>query len=887
MLLGMTSCIYDNVDCPEPAGEVEGPGLSFVIATRAGTVDGVDNGWNSHYEGTAEGFEDYIQINGTKRGMRVLFFSKDGKFRYRVSLGAADVKVVDAGYEITISEKLIRQADHGEEVLRMIKEDGFKIAVLANWPIEQIDAGAGRFEYDDDIGKLSHFHMDESIDDQFDIYSHVLKGGKGNFLSSCNTPWVRDFTEQHGETNDPYWDRIKTGYRRFYYHNINRFIKAAASDNAGGWFTADEENHSITFHRKIDDLNEYSIKETWRLWDFSGGQNDEIYAGSKYASQMKRWSAEFVEKYKQAGTLQANGSYQYRSGQRVPTGTSDAETIDGLLFYTGTGTQLARFVPYDQRNPNQSGFLEYRTVPTLAEGVSTDAKNFQKTGTRITHMIDGTEAIWSGRPAGLGFYIPCDVTVRVTASSPDGAYLYMSWVDQANTSLDVNNPSKLSNRTDWWFVSGFSENPDNNKNLPNGGGGGNPMTAKQRLTTTPQSFELTMNPSNQLFFPVFIFGQTGTLRIHNIEFVKDVHLYDIDSVTQCPDVDNPIPMYGVQDFDPVGDAYDATPTGGTFPISSACEWAEDYDYKKVYLVRSIAKVEIYFPRSIFEHHRPTNVYMRTLNTKANCETVDVRTPTDLLWYGKSSPVLQKYDDPEAKFEELQAHYIDYNRRPYILENGIDDELGNIKNAHIYKDIPDQTTTEYTNGTEYKRRLAWFYGSWRDWKWDWNGSGFQPTTIPYPSVAYPRIFNPRIEGFSNNNYVRFVEVPEPTGQYIKYICYSPEKIPDDTDINGSLGSRAKVEHVELHFGGPQDNIDDNYAYRLYFTDYSKYGSQMSQARDQYDGTVERSTSLLGYIDPVLRNHVYRFYVESFNPGHSITVRMQVVGPTERSAEIEIN
>lgn len=854
MLLGMTSCIYDNVDCPEPMVDEDGPGLSFVISTRA-TVDGMTNGYNDHYSASGEGFENFIQLTGTKRGMRVLFFTKEGKFRYRMNILTSAVKVVEDGYQIDVSEKMILAADHGPEILRMIKEDGFKIAVLANWPIEQIDEGAGRFEYGDDIGKLSHFNLDSSIDDMFDIYSHVLKPSAGGFLSSCNTSWVRDFTEQHGQTKNRYEDRIKKGYWRFDYGDINAYIKKAEGDNAGGSFTANEKTHTIDFHRHIDDLNEYTIHEVWRLWDFSGGQNDAVYAGSKYAAEMKRWSADFVSNFSTTGrqtTITAN--------TRIPSGdNTEDNTLDGLIVYTGGST--ATYVPYN--GTAQSGYIQLGAAPTVNTTKDTQAKRI-----RITDLVGGTPGASSGILAnspGLAFNIPCDVTVRVTASAPTNntTYLYMTWVDQANTSNDT--------RQDWWFVSGFKADKT----------GTNTDSDRVRLTTTPQTFDLTMNPSNQLYFPVFIFGQGGQIRIHNVEFVKDVHLYDIDSVAQLPDEENPIPMFGVQDFDPVGEDYDKTPTGKIFPISTECDWAENYDYKKIYLVRSLAKVEIYFPRSIFEHHKPTNVYMRTMNTRANCETVDVRTPTDLLWFGQNSPVLQ---GKSYTYQQVKAKYTDYKGFAYIPDGGIDEELRRINNEHIYKNAG--STNADKDGTNYKKRLSWFYGSWRDWKWDWN-QNFRDADVP-TTTAYPRIFNPRIEGFSNNNYVRFIEVPDQTGDYIKYICYSPEKIPDDTDINGNLTSRAKVEHVELHFGGPQDNMDDNFAYRLYFTDYSRFGGTIGGiSRWDFDDQMEKTTSNLQNIDPVLRNHVYRFYVEQFNPDKTLNVQLRVVGPEERTPNITIN
>lgn len=832
----LTSCSDADLPADNTSKYTDGVGLSFVIS-----LNNLDGGSLSraHSEAPGEGFENYIQLNGVKNGLRVLIFTKQGKFRYRVAVDPTTAKPIEGGYEITISENLLLSDTHGEEIIRMIKEDGFKIAVLANWPLEQIDGN--HFEWDEDMGKLSHFRMDPNIDDQFDIYSHILQGSKGNFLSSCNTVWIRDFTAQHGKTKNRYDDRIKHGYWRYYYDEINEYIKRGKGDDEGGYFVVNEDDHTIDFYRRLDDLNEYKIKEVWRNWDFSGGQNPQAYYVSKnstestpFKSRMTEWNSDFVEALKKVCTP---------SGSNYTYPTYKTFEYQGLTFHTSQ-TQ-ATFVPYN--GTPQSGYLEFASVPAVEQ---TKAGAYQNKGDSIPYVVGGLNGV-------LAFNIPADVTVRVKASSPDGAYLYMSWIDQANTSA--------STRFDWWFVSGASpEEPSDGHKT-------------RRLTTTPEYFELTMNPSNQLFFPVYIVGQGGKIRIHEIEFVKDVHLYDCDSAAQLPSAENPIPMYGVQDFDPIGNEnYENTPDGQTFPLSTPCDWA-DYDYKRVYLLRSVAKVEVYFPKTVFKNHKPSHIYMRTMNSSANCETVDVKTPTDLLWYGENTPVLKDgvdfWDDIAPKYTGTQGRY--------LLDNGIDDEWDNIMG---FCPMHDGSTDK--SGAEYMQKLAWFYGSWQDWGWNWNGTSFKYNNATGKGYKYPRVFNPRIEGYSNNNYVRLIEVEDPTGQYYKYICYSPEKLPDDTDINGDLTSRAKVQHIEMHFDGPQDNLDDNYAYRLYFINYAVNGKYIDNGRQGYDDGIEKSTDYLKYIYPIVRNHVYRFYVTGFNSDKTTQVRLAVESPRDRETSITI-
>lgn len=851
-LLGAASCVDDNLtDCVSDTPATKGSGISLRISASMLAAD--EATWNTHKDLPGEGYENVIQLAGSQ-GLRVMIFDKDGKFKYRFAAETSDfTRLEEGGYEIKISEKTILNEDHGEEIMDLIKgtgsdKRGFKIAVMANWPLDQIDAG-DRFQWNDDISKLSHFYLDPDIDDQFDIYSHILKGRAGSFMSNCRTSWVEDFTAQHGQTTNRYMDRIKTGYWRYYYDEINSYIKKGVGDNEGGRFETDKKNRSYDFYRKLygENRNEYKLQDVWRIWDFSGGNREEAYqtkegvpGNTELISDMKKWSQELVDK--------VNSS---RSGSTVST-----FNFNGLYFHAGSFG--ATFTPYNPAT-GEEGYMEIKSnvYPTDVAG-----KPDNKWSVIANDINSGFDPNFV---AGfLGFNIPCDVTVRIRASvSPtyanSRAHFYMTWCDQANTSA--------STRMDLYYVSG--DNPETQASEQN-----------VYLTTTPTDYYLTMNPSNQLYYPIFL-GSNVPVRIHEIEYVKDVHLYDCDSASKLPGPNNLIPMYGIQDFDAIGEQnYLNTPNGEMFPLSYSCTWA-DYDYKEVYLLRSIAKVEIYFPKDIFKNHKPTHIYMRTMNSAANCDPIDVRTPTDLLWYGENSPVIKEGQN----FTTIRGNYRDSQNRLYIPYDGVDEEIENIMSFCPIHDGSGEKT-----GAGYKKKLTWFYGSWKDWGWNWNGW----TQLETSAITYPRIFNPRIEGYSNNNYVRFVEVDEPSGQYYKYICYSPEKLPDDTDINGDLSSRAKVQHVELHFVSPLDNIDDNYAYRLYFTDYESQGGKAINAinRWDFDDDVEKgimnggSAGNLNYIYPVMRNHLYRFYVTGLNSDKQMTVKLKVSSPKERETNITI-
>lgn len=332
-------------------------------------------------------------------------------------------------------------------------------------------------------------------------------------------------------------------------------------------------------------------------------------------------------------------------------------------------------------------------------------------------------------------------------------------------------------------------------------------------------FDISVTGTNNDHVPgdpvnVKIYSLGATAHIYQIEYIEDKYLYETDRQGKLPTKEYAIPMYGVQTFDPVKEEY--LQMGQTYNLSSRnilnSGERDEYNHKKVYLLRSMAKVELLLPVG----EEPEHVYFRFMNRTNRCEPVDVYTPTNEIW------------------------------------DNIDNEItaATLKGTFFDKDIVKEYDT-------YRNALAWFYGAWTEWKddakWDWNGAA---TYEPDPAAPIiPRVFNTRI---NRSNYAHFIKdevVNVPMyGQMQRYILYVPEKNVADPNVRGDMSNTPKVAHIELRYAQHNDdNLDDNGCFRIYFAD--KQPPQHSSDH-RYDTTEEE---YLGDFLPIVRNHIYRFVV----------------------------
>lgn len=327
--------------------------------------------------------------------------------------------------------------------------------------------------------------------------------------------------------------------------------------------------------------------------------------------------------------------------------------------------------------------------------------------------------------------------------------------------------------------------------------------------------------------------KSGNGVIYEIEWVCRKYLYDTNREAIEPSSQNPIPMYGVQDFPALGTYWDE---GSTIELSN--DYPElSYKGKSINLIRALAKIEVYIDKKL---GNLSHIYMRSMNRTSRCEPMDVETPINIDTWNFS------HTNGTCEFFDIQNYGPTYNS---------------------------------TRTNNYSSFLSWFYGSWANAKWyvttrtDDNGNinltNSKGWDFPYEmplkvgGLSYPHIFNPHI---NRSDFCRFIGTPIEAGDYMKYVMYMPEKIIDDPNTVGDMTSIPKVAHIEYRFDNnspyhnTDSNLDDDDCYRLYFTDYNNSSAAIHQVT-QKDGykEYEQNNANLKEQFPILRNHVYQFFV----------------------------
>lgn len=340
---------------------------------------------------------------------------------------------------------------------------------------------------------------------------------------------------------------------------------------------------------------------------------------------------------------------------------------------------------------------------------------------------------------------------------------------------------------------------------------------------------------------VYVYASSGTPVVLDIEYTADEYIYLTDREGILPSSDHPIPMYGVQKFDRLEGYWDE---GASFDLTTGGqdEAGNHYQPKKIFLIRAVAKIELLVPKSLGV---PSHVYMRSLNRHTRCEPMDVSTPTDQLW---------KDHDTECEWIMIQ------NRGP-MYDNG-----------------------KYTESS-YQKKMCWFYGSWLEWGWNFNGHSAAPSKSDGP---FPRIMNPKI---NRSDYAAFIDVSDYyNDQYYHFLFYMGENTLD-APSNYAGSSSQMVPHIELRFDeryastskiatNSSFNLTDTDCYRIYITE----GGIAKGARDangastiSKDGyaAYETNPNYLKEHWPIIRNHVYRFTVRDTNSDnmHALVVDAQ--------------
>lgn len=305
---------------------------------------------------------------------------------------------------------------------------------------------------------------------------------------------------------------------------------------------------------------------------------------------------------------------------------------------------------------------------------------------------------------------------------------------------------------------------------------------------------------------------------------------------KMPSEEHPIPMYGIQIFDPIPPSQ--WKAGTPFDLSNIPADAfpnAKYEYKSISLLRSCVRLDLKIPKSIKNGQKPQVVSLWYSNIYSRCEPMDTWTPTDQIWKGNH--------DKDCEWLS-------------ILNYG-----------------PICTNSSPGNGTTkalYQQRISWFYGIWKEKGWQFmTRSGSRVTPVAETSTTpYPHIFNPCIQ---RNKVIRcnYGDVSDYYNDgYYHWVVYTGERNINDPNTLPNMTKnpyiacfviswdKSKYYCIPLLNYAQNNDADRSSVFGPHTHDiYS--GAQWPSAMDTYMNSLITETNKNNYPYPLLRNHIYRF------------------------------
>lgn len=756
-----------------------------------------------------ESIDNYID----KENLQVLFFDADGNFMFKDSNAKVEYTPDKNGqYYVTTSLTNSLKDDSGNSYLSLIRakmesDNGFKIAVLGNWYVSSKNPYSVDWEWKESvfneastcktINDLHHLNYNKEYSES---YSWVVgKDGLGkDGLMGLNNSWVQYRDVEIGKgyefsnSDEPAWHLDASDL-----DNSTKISSDAYIWIRNNWnpekdkATANATEHGIYRH----------YANLWQLWNFGGGYEDnfcnyEDLGALKFASEWKTRNWTNPKTSDNAIGLESwinNDGYVIGDGKVIDNSLLDNSIVDGLRvisksYIEGTSDKNKYIRSYRKEFDGEKycGLILPEMDPQAYEG--------SKVGEETVKISSGYAYEY------LNFSVPGTGTLRIIFSS-----------------LDENEATLVVQRGTT-FEAKFTA-PGNNV-------AGNVPIIKE-ITKTGSVVDLNGDNYGYLVKitedaeDINLFCLEGNAVIYAIEYICGDYLKTTDREGILPSTNYPIPMYGVEDFPKI------TGWGSSKTINIS------QNGKTIYLIRALAKVEVYLPE---DNNTLTHIYMRSMNQYAWCEPMDVSTSTYSLW---------------------KTH---------------EENSGNIDNCEWYRIQAHGSGYRY-NGP-FNDWFGWFYGSWKSW---WKN--MESITVSDTQKS-PQLFNPDIQRADFCHFIKDKNYSE--GNLRRYYLYVPDKSISDPGNAGNLSNTPKVPHIEYRYNNNTDYLDDNDCYRIYFTDYSTNEAIKQVKWDGYETYEKSGTDGKYNIDhhwPIMRNHIYRFYVGTSNTPQEVRVKVLPWGDDE--------
>lgn len=302
---------------------------------------------------------------------------------------------------------------------------------------------------------------------------------------------------------------------------------------------------------------------------------------------------------------------------------------------------------------------------------------------------------------------------------------------------------------------------------------------------------------------------------------------------KMPSENHPIPMYGVQLFDPIpkelwkkGTPFDLSGIQGE--ISSHT----NYKSKTVSLLRSCVRLDLRIPKSIKNGAKPTFVTLWYSNIYSRTEPMDTWTPTNEIW--------KDNHDGECEWKDI------LNYGPFV-------------SSEVYGTA--------TTKADYQKRLSWFYGVWKEKGWPFETlSGSKVTPVAETAtMKYPRVYNPCIQ----RNKVITCErgyVEDYNDDYHHWVVYTGERNINDANTLPIMDkpyvvcwiiSWDKSKYYCIPMLNYEKNTDSDLSkvFGPHTDAVATSGNWPNAMNDYMNSLISEKGDNVPY--PLVRNHIYRF------------------------------
>lgn len=720
--------------------------------------------------------------------------------------------------------------ENNEEFGNLLRNNNFKVGVLANWPNTNLsfkEYNSSNRELGDNVHKLHHVPVP-------------------------NAP---------AQGDDPY---TKEETYKFLFEGENtlgsymNWVTSGKSTQEAREFILNEYGPGINENNRLNPLNPYAKRtydQLWQRWNFTDAYNyiakDDRDEENQFTPSgfSESWGQKWAEIWAERNY---NEFFKWFHEEKPVTDESDnSETHwekindDDILESFGNFNDPNCYFVFETSDIIGGKQARIKTDITINGKEQTGIVLYK--GDRNNNVIrikipnNGELNIkWGSLNKGTEAKIKLDMRNHLDDSGTNSTKI--TGITSAGVSSSTNNEDKTSEIIK--SFSTYNPNATNNKNEVVGDGN-----------------EIKITGDAEYLF-IYNEGDAPAV-IYEIEYISSYYIHNIDNVGKKLDKNEwqLIPMYGIQSFERLGDFWK---TGTVFDLSNfnylgPQEYPESeeenaamivpYQYKSVSLLRSVAKVELKIPKIYKAHH----IFLRSINRRSRCEPVDVSTPTDKIW-NKTLPEGQEstgHGDDCHDWGKIFGH------TPFFKSTGTSSKEG------------------------YQKKLAWYYGNWADEKGEVGGvSPISDERTTGSNDPYPHIMNAMI---GRTDFTEFIEAGSDS-YYDRYILYVPDKYVDDP---GSIGegmetTTPKVCHIEFREDSdPFTNIDDNFCYRIYFTDggfydagganhYPSFGKTpikdnngnitgTSTDDETWENYYEQNVDNLQNHWPIIRNHYYRFTV----------------------------